>query len=200
MSSPGLKVVSPSGPSSAYRLLRAAIRDPNPVVMLEPRALYSAREEFEPAEMEAGCLGVARRLRAGDDVTLVALGHMVGVAFRAADVVEARWSADVLDLETVLPWDHAAVVDSVERTGRLIVVEESPESVGWGADVVAYVASHAWSSLHAPPVRITCPNTPVPFAADLERSYLPRPERVAEQIDALCSTGQVLARWWEELA
>jgi len=199
LNTPGLKVASPSGPLSAYRLLRNAIRDPDPVIILEPRALYGVREDFDPASVDLDRLGVARRVREGDAVTVVALGQMVRVAASAADLVADNWSVDLLDLETILPWDRDRVVESVKRTGRLIVVEENPRTGGWGTEVVAHVAEKAWSSLVAPPVRITCPDAPVPFSAKLERRYLPSLEWVAQQIEALCTAGRVLAPWWEPL-
>jgi pyruvate dehydrogenase E1 component beta subunit len=197
LNTPGLKVVCVSGPQSAYRVLRAAIRDPNPVIVLEPRALYGVREEFDPAAVDPGWLGVARRVREGDAVTVVALGQMVRVAASAAERTADRWPVDLLDLETILPWDRRRVVESVKRTGRLIVVEENPYTGGWGTDVVAHVAQQAWSSLKAPPVRVSCPDAPVPFSAKLEKRYLPSADWVAEQIEALCAQGRVLAPWWE---
>jgi acetoin:2,6-dichlorophenolindophenol oxidoreductase subunit beta len=198
MSTPGLKVASPSGAASAYRVIRSAIRDPNPVVVIEPRALYGSREDVDFAALAPDGLGKARRVREGSDVTLVALGQMVRVATKAAEQLATRWSAEVLDLETVVPWDREAVEESVSRTGRLIIVEESPRTGGWGADVVAHIASQLWSALKAPPVRLTCPDAPVPFSAELERRYLPTPEVVAHQVDALCDDGRVCAPWWEE--
>lgn len=199
LNTPGLKVVSPSGPQSAYRLLRAAIRDPNPVVVLEPRALYGVREDFDPVAAPIDSLGVARRVREGDAVTVVALGQMVRVAVGAVDLVADRWPVDLLDLETILPWDRHAVLESVKRTGRLIVVEENPYTGGWGAGIVAYVAQKAWASLSAPPIRVTCPDIPVPFSAKLERRYLPSQEWVAQQIEALATEGRALAPWWEAI-
>lgn len=198
LNTPGLKVASPSGPRSAYRVLRAAIRDPDPVVVLEPRALYFAREDFDPAAEPPATLGTARRVREGGAATLVALGQMVRVAAEAADLVAKMWPVDLLDLETILPWDRRSVLESVERTGRLIVVEENPGTGGWGADVVAHVVERGWDALDAPPVRLTCPDVPVPFSAPLERRYLPSPELVARQIEALCSEGRALPPWWEE--
>lgn len=197
LNTPGLKVASPSGPRSAYRVLRAAIRDPDPVVVLEPRALYFGREEFDPAAEGPSPLGAARRVREGDAVTVVALGQMVRVAADAAGIVGDAWPVDLLDLETILPWDRGSVLESVDRTHRLIVVEENPYTGGWGADVVAHVVERGWDSLDAPPVRVTCPDVPVPFAAHLERRYLPSPEFLAKQIHALCAEGRALAPWWE---
>jgi pyruvate/2-oxoglutarate/acetoin dehydrogenase E1 component len=198
-STPGLKVASPSGAQSAYRVLRAAIRDPDPVVVLEPRALYFVREEFDPSTVALGKLGVARQVRAGDAATVVSLGQMVGIASRAADLIADDWSVEVLDLETILPWDREAVLESVRRTGRLITVEENPYTAGWGADIVAHVVAREWSSLNAPPVRVTCPDAPVPVPGQLERKYLPSPEFVARQIGALCREGRVLSPWWETI-
>lgn len=198
LNTPGLKVASPSGPRSAYRVLRAAIRDPDPVVVLEPRALYFVREDFDPAAQPPASLGTARRVREGDAVTIVALGQMVRVAAEAADLVAQAWPVDLLDLETILPWDRGCVLESVERTHRLIVVEENPRTGGWGADVVAHVVERGWDSLDAPPVRLTCPDVPVPFSTALERRYLPSPQLVARQIEALCSEGRALTPWWEE--
>ncbi len=198
LNTPGLKVASPSGPRSAYQVLRAAIRDPDPVVILEPRALYFVREDFDPAIQPAASLGTARKVREGDAATIVALGQMVRVAAEAADLVAKRWPVDLLDLETILPWDRGSVLESVERTHRLIVVEENPGTGGWGADVVAHVVERGWDSLDAPPVRLTCPDVPVPFSTTLERRYLPSPQLVAAQIEALCSEGRALTPWWEE--
>jgi pyruvate/2-oxoglutarate/acetoin dehydrogenase E1 component len=198
LNTPGLKVASPSGSRSAYRVLRAAIRDPDPVVVLEPRALYFTREDFDPAAELPSSLGSARRVRGGDAATVVALGQMVRVAAQAAESVAETWPVDLLDLETILPWDRASVLESVARTHRLIVVEENPYTGGWGADVVAHVVERGWDSLDAPPVRVTCPDVPVPFSAALERRYLPSPEFVAKQIDALCADGRALLPWWEE--
>ena len=197
LNTPGLKVASPSGPMSAYRVLRAAIRDPGPVVILEPRALYGVRETFDPDTVPIDGLGIARRMRDGDALTIVALGQMVRVASAAAESAAARWPADVWDLETILPWDRASILESVKRTGRLIVVEENPQTGGWGNEIVAYVSERAWSSLKAPPVRICCPDAPVPFAGKLERRYLPSEASVADQIQALCTDGRRLTPWWE---
>jgi acetoin:2,6-dichlorophenolindophenol oxidoreductase subunit beta len=195
---PGLKVVCPSTPESAYRVTRAAIRDPNPVVVLEPRALYAARADFDPDERKQAPLGRARRVRAGAAITVLALGRTVGIAERAAALVGDEFSADVLDLESVVPWDRETVLASVRATGRLLVVEEAPPSAGWGAHVIATVCAAAWAALKAAPVRMTGPEAPIPFAAHLEERWLPSVEAVAEQIRGLCLDGRVLPQWWEE--
>jgi pyruvate/2-oxoglutarate/acetoin dehydrogenase E1 component len=136
-------------------------------------------------------------LRDGDAVTIVALGQMVRIAAAAAASTADRWPADVWDLETLLPWDRGRILESVKRTGRLIVVEENPQTGGWGTEVVAYVTERAWPALKAPPVRICCPDAPVPFAGRLERRYLPTETWVADQIGALCDGGRRLTPWWE---
>src|SRR5690606_13715372 len=130
---PGIKVAMPSGSRTAYGLIRAAIRDDDPVVVLEPRALYGEREDFEPSDDHVLALGTGELIARGEDVTLVALGNTVRTAQEAAE--RGEWSADVIDLLTIQPWDRALVFESVAKTGRLVVVEESPWSGGWGADI-----------------------------------------------------------------
>jgi acetoin:2,6-dichlorophenolindophenol oxidoreductase subunit beta len=193
---PGLKLAVASGARTAYGLVRAAIRDDNPVVVLEPRALYGSREEVVTGEEGVIPLGVAERLREGGDLTVVATGRMVGVATAAIDGADV--TADVLDLRTLMPWDREAVLASVRHTGRLAVVEENPFTGGWGTEIASYVASHAWADLRAPVLRITAPDVPVPFTKPLEDRYAPWPDHVAKQVTQLCDTGRLPAPWWEE--
>lgn len=193
---PGLKVAAASGARSAYGLVRAAIRDPNPVAVLEPRALYGQREDVEPGEGAIADLGRAEHLAEGDDVTLVALGQSVGAAADAAEA--ASWSADVWDLRTLVPWDRDAVIGSVRRTGRLVVVEQSPYSGGWGTEIAAHVTSQAFDALRAPVVRVTAPDTPVPFNPTLEARWMPSAQYVTDQVDELLRTGRAPAPWWEK--
>jgi pyruvate dehydrogenase E1 component beta subunit len=192
---PGLKVAVASGPQNAYGLLRAAVRDPDPVVVLEPRPLYASRDEVETGEPGVVPLGVARRVSEGEDVTIVALGQMVGVAADAAS--RATWTADVIDLQTLVPWDRETVVGSVARTGRLVVVEEAPHSGGWGTEVTDHVFGEMFGRLSAPPVRVTTPDVPVPFSGPLEARFLPSADYVTEQVDELLSTGRRPKPWWE---
>ncbi len=192
--SPGIKVAMPSGSRTAYGLIRAAVRDDDPVVVLEPRALYAEREEFDPSDDQIFSLGVGELRQRGDDVTLVTLGSTVGVAEAAARA--AGWTADVIDLLTIQPWDRELVFESVSKTGRLVVVEESPWSGGWGADIVAAVAEELLDDLLAPVVRVTTPDVPVPFAPDLEARYLPSSDEVVAQVDSLLATGRSLGAWW----
>jgi pyruvate dehydrogenase E1 component beta subunit len=193
---PGLKVCVPSGSRTAYGLLRSAIEDPDPVVVLEPRALYGEREEFEVDRSYRLPLGIAETVRKGKDVTVVTAGAMVKVAMEAAR--KANASVEIVDLLTLWPWDRAAVAESVERTGRLVTIEEAPAGTGWGADVVASILETAFGSLKAAPHRITLPDAPVPYAGGLEARYLPGPEYVATQIDALVSQGRPPLPWWKE--
>lgn len=191
---PGLKVAVASGPRTAYGLLRVAIRDDDPVVVLEPRVLYGTREQFDPAEAVM-TLGTAEVVQPGDDVTVVGLGSTVTTARDA--VQGADWSAEVIDLLTLYPWDTAAVRASVAKTGRLVVVEETPRTGGWGADIVADVATHCHGDLVAPPVRMTAPDAPVPYGSHLEKEYLPDAAGVRAQIESLVGTGRPIPAWWE---
>ncbi len=192
---PGLKVVVPSGAGTAYGLLRAAIRDEDPVVVLEPRVLYAEREEVVVGDAGILPLGVAGLVTRGDDVTIVALGQTVEIARVAA--AGAEWSADIIDLRTLVPWDRERVCESVERTGRLVLVEESPYSGGWGTEIAAHVAGECFHSLRAPVIRFTCPDVPVPYPAHLERRYLPDATDVRAGITELISTGRRPRPWWE---
>jgi pyruvate/2-oxoglutarate/acetoin dehydrogenase E1 component/TPP-dependent pyruvate/acetoin dehydrogenase alpha subunit len=196
MNTPGLVVVSASGPKSAYGLLRAAIQNDNPVVFLEPRRLYGVREDFDPASVEIPALGVAEVKRQGSDVTVVALGQTVEIALAAASALDGRVDCEVIDLRTILPWDRAAVFESVARTGRLVVVEENPLTGGWGADVASAVSSESFGELRSRITRITCPDVPVPFSPNLERAYMPDANDVARVIDDLVLGGGRPAHRW----
>jgi pyruvate/2-oxoglutarate/acetoin dehydrogenase E1 component len=191
---PGLKLAVASGPASAYGLIRAAIRDPDAVVLLEPRVLYAGRDEVETGDDAVIELGKARTVTDGSDVTVVALGTMVGVAREAE--VSSDWSGDVIDLQTLVPWDEAAVLESVAKTGRLVLVEESPWSGGWGTEIAARVAARGFDSLKAPITRITCPDVPVPYGKGLEERFLPSSDYVTSQIDYLLATGKHPEPWW----
>lgn len=192
---PGLKLCIPSDSASAYGMLRSAIRDPDPVVFLEHKALYGVSGEVTTGEAGIIELGRAATKRSGTDVTVVASGLTVGIALRAAELAGCP-SIEVVDLQTLAPWDRTAVLQSVERTGRLATVEEGPYSSGWGADVVAEIATHA--TLVARPHRITSPDVPVPYAAALEARYLPTPELVAKELADLVATGEHVPSWWSE--
>jgi pyruvate dehydrogenase E1 component beta subunit len=191
---PGLSVVVPSDPQTAYGLMRAAVRDPDPVVVLEPRALYAQRAEVVTGEAGIVTIGQARVARSGSAATVVTLGQTTGTALAAAE--QSGLDLEVIDLLTLVPWDVPAVVDSVRRTGRLVVVEESPASGGWGSEVVATVVARAFDALAAAPFRITAPDVPVPYAKDLEARFLPGADEIAAQISEYLTTGAVPAPWW----
>ena len=194
---PGLKVVVPSGARSAYGLTKAAIRDDDPVVVLEPRALYGRREAFDADPDAVIPIGVGEVLGQGDDVTIVALGQTVETARAAA--ADASWAADVVDLRTIQPWDHELVAESVEKTGRLVTVEENQFTGGWGAEIVSSIVSACFVSLKCPPMRLTAPDVPVPYG-ELEHRYLPSADYVRTQVDVLIKTDAVPNAWWEELS
>jgi acetoin:2,6-dichlorophenolindophenol oxidoreductase subunit beta len=191
---PGLKVVVPNDPQSAYGLLRAAIRDPDPVLVLEPRALYAGRGEVRTGDEAVMEIGRARVLRHGSRATVVTLGQTARVALDAA--AAADLDVEVVDLLTLVPWDRNAVLESVVRTGRLVVVEEAPRSGGWGHEIVSTVASEAFGQLRAAPFRITAPDVPVPYAKELEARYLPSADEVARQLTQYLDDGVVPAPWW----
>jgi pyruvate/2-oxoglutarate/acetoin dehydrogenase E1 component len=191
---PGLCVAVPSDAQSAYGLLRSAIRYEGPVVILEPRALYAERAELVTGEAGIVPLGRARTMRTGSELTIVGLGQTVRVILDAVE--SAGLDADVIDLSTLVPWDREAVVSSVRRTGRLAVVEEAPESGGWGHEIISTVTSSAFADLKAPPFRITSPDVPVPYSPPLEARHLPTSTYVADQIASYLKTGEVPAPWW----
>ena len=178
---PGLKVAVPSGPQSAYGLIRSAIRDDNPVVVLEPRVLYAGRDEVATGDDALIPLGKAATKSAGSDVTIVSLGAMVGTALDAA-ARDAAWTADVIDLQTLVPYDKEALVASVKKTGRLVTVEENPLTGGWGGEIVSFLTGEVFSDLKTPPLRITCPDVPVPFGKELIEVFDPLLEHIVEHV------------------
>lgn len=195
---PGLKVCVTSNARTTYGLLRSAIDDPDPVVVLEPRVLYSEREEFEHDPAYRIPLGQAEIVRPGADVTVVTCGALVRTALEAA--ASSRANIEVIDLLTLWPWDRKTVAESVARTGRLVTVEESTAAAGWGADIVSTIAAEHFGKLKAAPHRITLPDAPVPYSGVLETRYLPSATYIAEQVDALVSTNQPPLPWWRNAA
>jgi pyruvate/2-oxoglutarate/acetoin dehydrogenase E1 component len=193
---PGLKVCVASSARSAYGLLRAAIDDPDPVVVLEPRILYGEREDVDIPSGYRQPLGKAEIVRQGKDVTIVTAGAMVRVARQAVE--SARLDAEIIDLLTLWPWDRETVIGSVTKTGRLVTLEEAPAGSGWGSNIVATVATELFGSLKAPPHRITLPDAPVPYNGDLEARYLPSPSYVAEQVGALIDDNRAPEPWWRK--
>ncbi|MEE8330476.1 MAG: alpha-ketoacid dehydrogenase subunit beta [Acidimicrobiia bacterium] len=185
MAVPGLKVVAPSTPGDVVGLLAAAIRDPDPVMFFEHKALFATKGDVPEGEV-VDQLGLARLLRTGSDVTVVALAAMVPVAIRAAeDLDKLGVSADVIDLRSLVPLDTQAVAESVAKTGRLVTVEENPRLCGWGAEVASIVAEECFWDLDAPITRVTTPHVPLPAADNLEDLALPSAERVVTTVQAL---------------
>jgi acetoin:2,6-dichlorophenolindophenol oxidoreductase subunit beta len=175
---PGLKVVMPTTPADAKGLLTTAIRGDDPVMFFEHKMLYGETGEVPDGEYLVP-FGHARLVREGGDATVVTCGAMVGTAVGAADqLAKDGIACDVLDLRTTSPLDEEAILDSVESTGRLIVVDESPPRCSLATDIAALVANKAFSSLRAPIELVTAPHSPVPFARELERAYLPSPATV----------------------
>lgn len=175
---PGLKVVMPSTPADAKGLLTQAIRDDDPVIFLEHKALYGVKGEVPDGEYLIP-FGHARQVTQGDDITVLATGMMVGFAERAAaQLAEDGIGCDLLDLRTTSPLDEEAILDSVERTGRLLIVDESPPRCSFATDLSALVGNKAFSSLRAPIEMVTGPHSPVPFARELESAYVPSPEKI----------------------
>jgi pyruvate/2-oxoglutarate/acetoin dehydrogenase E1 component len=176
---PGVKVAIPATPADAKGLLTAAIRDPDPVVVLEPKAVYRTARGEVPEGEHLVPLGQARVARAGDEVTLLAYGAMVAVCERAAD--EAGASCDVVDLRSLRPLDEATILASVEKTGRVVIVHEAPRTAGFGAELAALVAEKALLHLRAPVLRVTGYDVPYPYW-QLEDVYMPSPQRVGAAI------------------
>ena len=175
---PGLRVVVPSSPARAYGLLLAAIRDPDPVIFLEPKRIYRAWREEVLDDGEAVSLDRAFVLRPGGDLTLVAWGAMVPLALdAAAALAQEGISAEVIDLATLKPLDTATIVSSVERTGRCVVVHEAPLTGGLGAEIAARLADRGLTSLLAPVKRVAGYDTVMPLPR-LEDHYLPGRARV----------------------
>ncbi len=183
MAIPGLKVVAPSNPADMLGLMAAAIRDPDPVIVCEHKALFAVKGEVPDGE-HVEPLGQAKVLREGSDVTIVALAAMVPRALEAAERLSGEHgvSAEVMDLRTLVPLDVATVLASLEKTGRLFTVEENPRLCGWGAEIASIAADEGFWSLDAPVVRITTPHVPLPSAAALEDVAVPTVQRIVDTI------------------
>lgn len=178
----GLQVVIPSTPREARGLLKSAIRGEDPVLFLEPKRLYRAIKEEVPEEEELIPLGVARVAREGADATLLAYGAMMPVCLEAAAALSRTGTeVEVLDIRTLWPLDIDAVINSVKKTGRVVIVHEAPRACGYGAELAAQISERAIEYLHAPVVRVTGPDTPFPYA--LEARYLPDAGRVLRGLE-----------------
>ncbi|MCP5365788.1 MAG: alpha-ketoacid dehydrogenase subunit beta [Hyphomicrobiales bacterium] len=175
---PGLKVVIPSSPYEAKGLMIQAIRDDDPVIFFEHKVMYDDEEEV-PDEAYTIPFGEANLTREGDDVTIVAFGRMVGFANQAADMLEKNGvSCTVLDPRTTSPFDTETILECVEETGRLVIVDEAHPRCSMACDVSGLVAQEAFKSLKGPIQMVTPPHTPVPFAPELEDAYLPNVDKI----------------------
>jgi pyruvate dehydrogenase E1 component beta subunit len=182
MAIPGLKVVAPSTPADVIGLFAAAVRDPDPVMFFEHKALYSTKAEVPDGEI-VDTLGSAKVLRSGDDATLVALAAMVPKALAAAErLADAGIQATVVDVRSLVPLDTQTILAQVSLTGRLFTVEENPRLCGWGAELVSIVAEECFYDLDGPIVRITTPHIPLPAADALEDLAIPSVDRIVETV------------------
>jgi pyruvate dehydrogenase E1 component beta subunit len=176
---PGVKVAIPSTPADAKGLLAAAIRDPDPVVVLEPKLIYRSERAEVPDGEHVVPLGQARLALEGDDLTLVAYGAMVPLCERAADALAEEVSVEVLDLRTLKPLDEDALLASAGKTGRVVIVQEAPRTAGFAAEVAAILAEKAILDLRGPVLRVTGYDVPYPYWK-LEDAYMPSVERVVD--------------------
>ena len=184
---PGLKVIAPYDAADAKGLLKAAIRDPNPIVFLENEVLYG--QEFDVPELEDWIvpIGKAKVRRVGKDVTITCFSRMVGLALQAAEeLAKAGIDAEVVDLRTLRPMDGDTIIESVKKTNRLVSVEEGWGPMGVGAEVCARVVEGAFDYLDAPPLRVCQADAPMPYAANLEALSLPSVEKIVEAVKQVC--------------
>ncbi|MCY3886940.1 MAG: alpha-ketoacid dehydrogenase subunit beta [Chloroflexi bacterium] len=186
---PGLKVVWPSDPYDGKGLMIAAIRDDNPVIYITNKLALGTRADV-PDDAYTVPIGKAAVKREGEDVTVVAVGAMVPEAIKAADAVAERGlSVEVVDPRTLSPLDTDTIVRSVRKTGRAIVAHEAVQFCGYGAEVAAQIAQHAFDALDAPVLRVGAPFSPVPFNPNLEKAWLPGAEEIIASIEQLIPTG-----------
>ncbi|OGF52688.1 MAG: 2-oxoisovalerate dehydrogenase [Candidatus Fraserbacteria bacterium RBG_16_55_9] len=179
---PGLKVVIPSGSHDAKGLLISAIRDPDPVIFLEPKKIYRAFREEVPEGDYTVPLGQAKILREGCDVTIASWGHMARVSMQAAEEAQEEGiGAEVIDLRTLVPLDIETLIQSIEKTGRCVLAQESPPTCGFASELMALINEKAFSSLEAPPVRISAYDTTIPLYR-LEDPYMPDAGKVLRGI------------------
>src|SRR5690349_7123747 len=181
---PGVKVAIPSNPADAKGLLASAIRDPDPVVVLEPKLIYRTERSDVPDGEYVVPLGKARLAREGDDVTLVAYGAMVPLCERAAEVLEGEASVEVLDIRSLKPLDEEALLASAAKTGRVVIVQEAPRTAGFGAELAAILAEKAILDLRGPVLRVTGFDVPYPYWK-IEDAYMPSVERVSSAVRRL---------------
>ena len=180
---PGLKCVIPATAYDAKGLMIAAVRDDDPVIFFEHKVMYDEVKDAVPERPYVIPFGEANVIEEGDDATIVAIGRMVHFALAAARQLGADGiSCDVIDPRTISPLDEDTILESVEKTGRLVVVDEAYPRCGMAADIASIVAEKAFHALKAPIRKVTPPHTPIPFAPDLEDAYLPSPDKIAAAV------------------
>lgn len=180
---PGLKVVIPSTPYDAKGLLIAAMRDPDPVLFLEPKKIYRAFKQDVPEEAYVLPIGKARIVQEGEDITIVTWGSMVRDVQKAAEMIKDKGiNPEIIDLRTIAPMDRETIIESVKKTGRVLVVHEAPKTLGVGGEIMAIVNEKAFLYLEAPPTRLTGFDTTFPLPKG-EMHYIPSPERIAKSIE-----------------
>ena len=186
---PGLKVAVPSNPYDAKGLMIQAIREDDPVIFFENKVLYAVEGEV-PEESYAIPLGEAEFVREGDDVTIVAIGRMVGMAEQAAEALSDEGiECEIVDPRTTSPLDEETIYESVENTGRLVVVDESNPRCNMATDIAALVAQNCFDDLKSAPKMVTAPHTPPPFSPTLEDLYVPDPERISAAVKETVGQG-----------
>ena len=182
---PGLKVVMPGTPADAKGLLKSAIRDDNPVIFIEDMMLYFAPGQV-PEEDYSIPLGVADIKKPGKDVTVVTWSKMLGVAFKAAaELSKEGIEIEIVDLRTLVPLDKETILQSVRKTGRLVILHEATRTGGFGGEIAAVVAGEAFAALKAPIKRVAAPDIPVPFSPPLEQFYIPNEGQLIKAIKAI---------------
>ncbi|MBI2547340.1 MAG: alpha-ketoacid dehydrogenase subunit beta [Candidatus Aenigmarchaeota archaeon] len=183
---PGIKVVAPSGPYNAKGLLVSSIRDPDPVVFLEPKRVYRAIKEEVPEEEYEIPLNKAEVVQEGSDITVIAWGAMQKIVREAIEQLNGKYSIEIIDLLTLYPLDRNTVIDSVKKTGRCVVVQEAPRTCGYGAELIATINEKALLSLEAPVQRVTGYDVPMPLPK-LENYYIPDATRINKAIETVMS-------------
>jgi 2-oxoisovalerate dehydrogenase E1 component beta subunit len=185
---PGLKVVAPSNPIDAYGLIKGAVRDDNPVMYFEHKYLYRRLKAELPDGDFTVPIGKARTVREGSDMTIYTYGWMVEVSLEAArQLADEGVSVEIIDLRTLLPLDRDAILESIAKTSKAMIVHEDTRTLGVGAEVAAILAEEAFDMLDGPIVRVTSPDTPVPFSPPLEHAFLPNPEKIVAAVRRLAA-------------
>ena len=182
---PGLKVAVPSTPADAKGLLTAAIRDDDPTVIIEPAALYGSKGMVPQGEHVVP-LGTADVKRVGSEVTLITYGLPVHDCLAAAEQLSGEVDVEVLDLRSIVPWDEQAMLDSVRKTRRAVVVHQAVQRFGVGAEIAAWLTGELFGTLAAPILRVGGEYTPVPYSPELEKAHLPSVERIIDAVRAVC--------------